>query len=193
MKYLLVLLVLLAASPAPALAVESAPATSPGGPYREISWSDLIPKGWDPARHFKGMDLGSLQDGDPKAMKVLELIKQEWENAPTDLSLNGRKIRIPGYVVPIEEKDRAITEFLLVPYFGACIHVPPPPANQIIHVISAKPIKNLRAMDLVQVSGEMKIARFASATPMGLGTAGYQLRSVAVAPYKQTAKDGAPR
>ena len=49
--------------------------------------------------------------------------------------LNNQTVSIPGFVVPIETNDEnAITEFFLVPYFGACIHVPPPPPNQIIFV-----------------------------------------------------------
>ena len=48
--------------------------------------------------------------------------------------LDGREIKIPGYALPLETSDTAVTEFLLVPYVGACIHVPPPPPNQIVHV-----------------------------------------------------------
>ena len=123
----------------------------------------------------------------PRAMEVLEMIKQEWDNAPIDPSLDGRKVKIPGFVVPIEEKGRAITEFLLVPYFGACIHVPPPPANQIIHVISEKPITNVRTMDAVWVTGQLKAARYTKETPMGMGAAGYQIKSTTVTAYKEPA------
>lgn len=54
-------------------------------------------------------------------------------NAVVD-DLDGRYVRLPGYVVPLEFSDSRITEFLLVPWLGACIHTPPPPANQIVHV-----------------------------------------------------------
>jgi hypothetical protein len=43
--------------------------------------------------------------------------------------------RVPGYMVPLEDNLEEVTEFLLVPYPGACLHVPPPPPNQIVHVI----------------------------------------------------------
>lgn len=50
---------------------------------------------------------------------------------------NRKTIRIPGYIVPLEyNENQAVTEFFVVPYFGACIHVPPPPPNQIIYVQS---------------------------------------------------------
>jgi len=48
--------------------------------------------------------------------------------------LDGRKGRIAGYVVPIDTNaEGELTSFFLVPYFGACIHVPPPPPNQIVY------------------------------------------------------------
>ena len=56
-------------------------------------------------------------------------------------SLNGRRVRLSGYVVPLKHKGRRVSEFLLVPYVGACIHVPPPPQNQIVYVTTKIPIK----------------------------------------------------
>ena len=56
--------------------------------------------------------------------------------------LDEQNVRLPGFVVPLEGDAKKITAFLLVPYFGACIHVPPPPPNQIIYVTGAS---NLRA------------------------------------------------
>jgi hypothetical protein len=48
--------------------------------------------------------------------------------------LNGERVRMPGYLLPLELEGTRVTEFFLVPYVGACIHVPPPPPNQIVHV-----------------------------------------------------------
>ena len=62
---------------------------------------------------------------------------------PDSLSLLvGQSIKIPGFAVPLEGDDgfEYIDEFLLVPYFGACIHVPPPPPNQVIHVVLDEPV-----------------------------------------------------
>ena len=47
-------------------------------------------------------------------------------------ALDGKLVRLPGYALPLEFHERGVTEFLLVPYVGACIHVPPPPPNQIV-------------------------------------------------------------
>ena len=53
-----------------------------------------------------------------------------------------RPVRLPGYVVPLANaQDGRLTEFLFVPYYGACIHVPPPPPNQIVHVVLPRPIE----------------------------------------------------
>lgn len=55
--------------------------------------------------------------------------------ASTNLqALNGKMVRIPGFMVPLEDDQSVVTEFLLVPSPSACIHVPPPPANQMVHV-----------------------------------------------------------
>lgn len=49
--------------------------------------------------------------------------------------LSEAKVKIPGFVVPLVVDDNGVvSEFFLVPYFGACIHVPPPPPNQIVYV-----------------------------------------------------------
>ncbi|MCW5966727.1 MAG: DUF3299 domain-containing protein, partial [Bryobacterales bacterium] len=53
-------------------------------------------------------------------------------------ALDKKLVRVPGFIVPLEDSATEATEFLLVPYQGACIHVPPPPPNQIVHVMMAK-------------------------------------------------------
>ena len=53
---------------------------------------------------------------------------------PWSQSLDGKRVHIGGYVVPLDFDATRVKEFLLVPFVGACIHVPPPPANQIVYV-----------------------------------------------------------
>lgn len=114
-------------------------------------------------RNFEKLDLGKLRDGDTRAMEILERLRREWESnrvkkrAPVNPSLNGARIRIPGFVVPLESGREEVREFLFVPYFGACIHVPPPPVNNIIHVFPSKAVKGIHAMDGVLVSGELTV------------------------------------
>lgn len=155
------------------------PSAASKGAFREIAWEALIPKNWDAMAPFKGLKLDQMEDGDPRAMEALWKAKKYWKNAPVDPAMNGAAIRIPGFVVSLEREGDALKEFLLVPYFGACIHVPPPPANQIIHVHSSEAVKDIRTMDAVWISGTLQVEH--SDTMMG--TAGYSMASVKVEPY----------
>ncbi|MCY1558119.1 hypothetical protein D9M68_950260 [compost metagenome] len=100
-----------------------------------------------------------------------------WDNAPVNVALDGTAARLSGFVVPLDATEGGIRDFLLVPYFGACIHTPPPPANQIVHVIAPAPVKGLHALDTVRVSGTLKAARYASAD---IGVSGYEIASATV-------------
>ena len=69
--------------------------------------------------------------------------------------LDGENIRIPGYMLPLEFRDRDVIEFLLVPYVGACIHVPPPPPNQIVYVTLEEGYPTTDLFTPVWIEGEM--------------------------------------
>lgn len=144
------------------------------------AWEALVPKDWDPGKLFEGRDLGLIREGDARELELMRELRSVWDNAPTRSELDGAPIRLPGYVVPLEVSGRQVREFLLVPYFGACIHSPPPPANQILHVVLAKP-QALRSMDAVWVSGTLKLRRQDSA----LGASGYGLDAPRVEPYRE--------
>jgi hypothetical protein len=153
---------------------------------RQINWSELSPKDWDAAKALRGIDLAALQDGDPRANELLAKMREAADNAPPNPALAGSLIRIAGFVVPLEEARGEISEFLLVPYFGACIHTPPPPANQIIHVKNAPPsrgLPGLQSMDVVWVTGRLQITR---ADTM-MGVSGYHVSAESVARYTGTA------
>lgn len=147
--------------------------------FPDISWDDLVPSGWDPMRAFPREGAG-LSDSDPRSVRLLEKMREIWDNAPTVPAMAGRQVRLPGYLVPLDEAKDGIREFLLVPYFGACIHTPPPPANQIVHVRSQAPIKGFRTMDAIWVSGRLELARNAS----NMGVSGYAMIASKVAAYK---------
>ena len=146
--------------------------------FREISWDDLVPKDWDPLKQFKDTNFGMLNDADPRAAAMLKKMREVWDNAPINGALDGQAIRIPGYVVPLEESKAGLKEFLLVPYFGACIHTPPPPSNQIIHVLPAQ-AKHLRSMDTVWVHGTLKALR----SDTFMGASGYRIDAATTEPY----------
>lgn len=85
--------------------------------------------------------------------------------------LNGKRVRIGGYVVPLDFEATTIKEFLLVPFVGACIHVPPPPANQIVYVRAEKGFVIGSTFDAVTVTGTIKTETALT----GLADAGYSL------------------
>ena len=133
----------------PPLAATGKPAPAEASAARTITWDALVPADWDPFKEFKGLNFQILDDGDPRAMAMLKRMRDIWDNAPVNPAIVGQVVRIPGFVVPLEDSKEGLKEFLLVPYFGACIHSPPPPANQIVHVLPKTPAKGLRSMDTV--------------------------------------------
>ena len=160
--------------------LQPAPGKTQAG-YTVTKWETLVPSDWHPEKLFEGINLSMLNDGDPKATQALDRLRKEWENAPANAALNGARIRIAGFLVPLERRRTDITEFLLVPYFGACIHTPPPPSNQIIHVFAVKPVKDGPDTAAVWVSGVLETTR----SETGLGAAGYQMRGEIITPYRE--------
>lgn len=158
----------------------AAPAATARDGFAEIGWDDLIPADWNPEGFLSSLKLDELEDGDPRAMEALQRMREEWDRAPLVERMAGARVRIPGFVVPLETDGRTIREFLLVPYFGACVHVPPPPANQLIHVIPDEPLPAGWNMLPVWVNGVMAIGR----TDSEMGVAGYRLRAVKVEEYE---------
>lgn len=118
-----------------------------------------------------------------------EALRQEVErrNSAVKPELDGALVRMPGYALPLEFDGTGVTEFLLVPYVGACIHTPPPPANQVVVVRLEKPyvIDDLYAA--VWVTGRMHVEAVSRALSYVDGVAdvssGYALDAVAIEPY----------
>jgi len=146
---------------------------------KETTWEELMPKDWDPMKEFRAGDTALVPEGSVKERNLMARMRELWDNAPTNPKMDGTRVRLPGYVVPLEELKGELKEFLLVPYFGACIHSPPPPANQIVHVTSSTPLKGWRTMDAVWVSGTLKATRSDSA----MGASGYRIADPVVERY----------
>ncbi len=173
---------LLAAGALPLAAQPLPKPTANSAGYTEIRWDDLVPKGWDPTQLLKdkgGGNLAALQDGDPKANALLQQLREVWDNAPTEPELNNTRIKLRGYLLPLEEVAAGHPEFLLVPYYGACVHSPPPPANQIVHVLPKSPAKGFRSMDAVWITGTLTVGK----TDSYMGAAGYRIEAQSVLPY----------
>ena len=139
--------------------------------FKELRWNELVPPGWDPSKALREKNLGALSDSSPQVLQAMREMRAAWDTAPTVATLDGAAVKLPGYVVPLDEVKGELKEFLLVPYFGACIHTPPPPANQIVHVVATGPVKGFRAMDTVWVSGTLRTKRQDSV----MGTSGYRM------------------
>ena len=100
---------------------------------------------------------------------------------PALKALEGKTVRIPGYMVPLEDEAEIVNEFLLVPYVGACIHTPPPPPNQIVQVKmnSSKKVK-MSFWDPIWIEGKLVIQTVKSP----YGDVGFQLEGISIEPYK---------
>ena len=101
--------------------------------------------------------------------------------------LDGQRVKLPGYLLPLEFDDKKVTEFLLVPWFGACIHTPPPPPNQIVYVTMEEGYGNTEQFAPVWVWGSMQVksvqkSLFLVDGESGIDT-GYTLVAEKVTPY----------
>ncbi|HEX6308211.1 MAG TPA: DUF3299 domain-containing protein [Longimicrobiales bacterium] len=125
----------------------------------------------------------SIAAGDPVTLdwKAMAALNYRTGEMPESLrKLNGVVVRIPGFMVPLEDTETRVTEFLLVPYFGACIHTPPPPPNQMVHVLmQRKQTVDVNLWDPIWIVGTLKIESVES--PYGM--VGFQLTGERILPY----------
>jgi hypothetical protein len=149
--------------------------------HRLLTWEDLVPPGWDPMKGFDMRAFSQMRDGDPRAQAALDQLKRAWDDAPVRPELDGVRVRLPGFIVPLDVQGQGMRQFLLVPYFGACIHTPPPPANQVVHVLLAQADKRFGSMDAVWVNGVMQVAVAKTA----MGAAGYRIEGAQLLPYER--------
>jgi uncharacterized protein len=150
-------------------------------PVRELAWDDLMPVDYDPAKVLPDdIDISEMSDSDPRAERYMQMVRELWNQAPVVPELDGQIVKIPGFVVPVDYDDKQVSQFLLVPYFGACIHVPPPPSNQIVHVATGGYGPSpAQLWDPVWVTGTLRTEHIASE----LGEAGYRMEAMAIEPY----------
>ena len=132
----------------------------------------------------EGIDVQGLL---AKRSEITELRKQQGTEVVTEL--DGKQIRMPGFALPLEYSDKKITEFLLVPWVGACIHTPPPPPNQIVYVKVEKGFKTNGMFEPIWVSGELMAKPLTKNLYLKDGSAdigvGYTLVANAIASYQK--------
>ena len=151
------------------------PAAPQSATPRTIDWVELIPLGYSPddimAKYQDRLD--QFKDDDQQADGVYQQMLDEINNAPLNSQIDNQLIKLPGFVAPLVYQAGKISEFLFVPYFGACIHVPPPPINQIIWVKTAtgQEIDEKQAYFPFWVSGKIRI----QGQKTEIGEAGYRI------------------
>lgn len=138
---------------------------------REIEWIDLLPRG---VPYPEIVAEGEMDEINDTWIPVYD------EHARLfNMDLEGAFIRMPGYVVPLDIDARGVKTFLLVPYVGACIHVPPPPANQLVYVETVEPWPHADLWAAVWVTGTMRTQLQST----NLGEIGYALDAVEMEHY----------
>ena len=142
---------------------------------RTVNWSRLIPPGWAPKPIDYKRFFSAMANGDPAVVQE--------EDAPVVLSLNKQHIRIPGYLVIASWDTDPVPDVFLVPYFGSCIHTPPPPSNQVVLVHLQKPMKREEIFDHgpVWVTGTIRT----DGGKTDIASAGYSMTAERVDDYDE--------
>jgi len=165
---------------------------NPKDKYTEIEWVDLIPQDdldalSEPPEYLNDIQDGSLEDQISSQItnSLAQAADSRYQQALVSTQIkpefNNRKIRLPGFIVPLESNSKQeVTEFFLVPYFGACIHVPPPPPNQILHVTYPKGIELKTLYDPFWISGSIET----KINSNDLGTSAYAMKADKVVLYE---------
>lgn len=170
-------------------------------PLLEISWEDLIPEGEDELLEALYVEFyqNLEQNMRNNSTSLAEAARQDGEDVSSMIAegsaddtmaqigtfnvveeMDGKRIRVPGYVVPFDfSLDAEHKEFLLVPYFGACLHTPPPPPNQIIFVKATTAAKIANIEEPVWLEGIVKTGKFYSDT----GNSAYELDLIKLEPF----------
>lgn len=166
--------------------------------FEDVFWTEnLKQQGRPTSRSIEELAQKSRQKLKEQGLNVDELIQKTIKyqdmlvqnQGMTVPSLNGKMVQIPGYVLPLESEGNKVTEFLLVPYVGACIHTPPPPSNQIVHVKSLDGIQVNGLFSAVWVTGQISIEKKMQSIEMSDGQSkfevGYAIQAVSVDPIQQ--------
>lgn len=143
--------------------------------FIDLDWNDLIPPGHENIKQtLQGMGIIPHDE-----MSTLRSEQPASSGVRTDY--NGEIVRIPGYIVPLDTSGAAVTAFILVPYVGACIHVPPPPSNQLVFVTTGTPYESSGLFEAVNVTGMFGTA----STNTQLADIGYALSADNIEPFRR--------
>lgn len=152
----------------------------------ELDWESLVPPGFEEAIIATEQELASLEDEDPRAEALMAKLRDEWAKAPVVDALDNSLVKLPGFVVPLEGDGQQVRQFLLVPYYGACIHEPPPPANQTVLVDAPNDTRIRSAFETVWIYGRLRVER----ADTEMATAGYRIQAQKIEPYVNPMLEG---
>ncbi len=137
----------------------------------DLSWTDLLPEGEVSIPNV----LQGLIDHDSAPLS-----SQQPASSGVRTDWNGQIVRLPGFVVPIDQRGTGVVAFILVPFVGACVHVPPPPANQLVFVTTEEPYASEGLYEPVHVTGMFGVSSIST----HLADIGYALSANKIAPYR---------
>jgi hypothetical protein len=145
------------------------------GHILDLDWRELLPEG--ERSHFTAVAPAPVHDyrgeGGPPAVQA--------QDFNVNKSLEGATVRLPGFIVPLEAvKNGGVSEFLLVPYFGSCIHVPPPPPNQIVYVHNGRRAGIESIYEAYWITGKLHL----QTKTTRLGSTAYELSAEKIEVYK---------
>ena len=152
-------------------ALAAMPQVAQAEDYIDLEWADLVPAG-QPAPppiipELLQHDQASLLGQQPSSHGV----RTDW---------NGQVVRLPGFILPINYLGKGVTAFILAPFVGACVHVPPPPANQLVFVTTNDPYESTGLYEPVNVIGMFGTASMSTQ----LADISYALSADKIVPYK---------
>ncbi|KJV34862.1 hypothetical protein VI08_09455 [Luteibacter yeojuensis] len=143
--------------------------------YADLDWSRMVPP----------EDVKTLENAPP----VLHVGNQRMKQVGTlhtVAELDHQKVKLSGYVVPLEsDDDGKMVEFFFVPFYGACIHVPPPPPNMLVHVKLAKGIDTPSLYDPLTLKGVLRT----EVTQNAMASSAYGMQDATLMPYQNRDAD----
>ena len=152
-------------------ALAAMPQVAQAEDYIDLEWADLVPAG---------------QPAPPPIIPELlqhdqaPLLSQQPSSHGVRTDWNGQVVRLPGFILPINYLGKGVTAFILAPFVGACVHVPPPPANQLVFVTTNDPYESTGLYEPVNVIGMFGTASMSTQ----LADISYALSADKIVPYK---------
>ena len=152
----------------------------------DIEWGDLIPEAKDQKEQDSRDQLAAAMSEFLGAGHSAVTIGGAGPGLPGGgealvETFDDKRVRMPGYALPLDWSEEGFTQFLLVPYVGACVHVPPPPANQLVLIETEKPYKPSYIFEPVSVTGVFSRFEF----EIGDVASGYRIVADSVGPYEE--------